>query len=430
MLRSLTLENFRAFKRADVELAALNIFVGPNNSGKSSIISAISLIAQNSQSSTQRFSLALNGGHTQLGTFYDVVHGHSARSAMTIGFAIEKYKYSYTFRYRPQKREIELVKSVVSSGDTEFLYESSKRTTTRFTRTRDGLPSVLKQAGRPRFSGLNAYMPLIFSSEGKVVEYGQQHEVRGFFNRAMARFSETFRYFDSVGAFRAAPERTYYYSGEAHASIGKNGENTAQILASSSPRQKNSILSSVAAWFGNAGIAKDIRVKALTNRHFEILVEDITGAANNITDSGFGCSQVLPVLVGGLQLLGRGVRGRMFVVQEPEIHLHPTAAAQLGSFFVNLASSRVQCFIETHSENIILRVARLVASGDIRAENVKIYWVSANENEHKLTNLWLKDDGTFVQPWPEGFFPTRADETLQLARASSRKSAEASKTVD
>src|SRR5262249_46089444 len=117
MLKSLQLENFRAFKRADVQLSRLNFFVGPNNSGKSSIISAISLIAQNSNPSVRNYSLALNGAHTQLGTFYDVVHGHSARSAITIGFEIDAHKYSYTFRYRPQRREIELVKATISDGE-------------------------------------------------------------------------------------------------------------------------------------------------------------------------------------------------------------------------------------------------------------------------------------------------------------------------
>lgn len=111
MLRSIKLENFRAFKQADIQLSELNIFVGPNNSGKSSLISAISLIAQNFRPSSQQYSLALNGPHTQLGTFYDVVHGHSARSTLTIGFSADEFLYSYAFRYRPGRREIELVKA-------------------------------------------------------------------------------------------------------------------------------------------------------------------------------------------------------------------------------------------------------------------------------------------------------------------------------
>jgi predicted ATPase len=419
MLRSITLENFRAFKRADVDLSMLNIFVGPNNSGKSSIISAISLIAQNSRPSSQQYSLALNGPHAQLGTFYDVVYGHSAKSAITIGFSIDEIKYSYTFRYRTQRREIELVTANVSSEEFELNYKSARTRIVKFRRA-DGQYLSLGNV-RPRAYGLHFFMPVLFSPNGKVSEIqNNQQNVRRFFNHSSMLLSNAFRGFDSVGAFRVAPERTYYFSGEAYANIGKNGENSAQILASSSSRQRMNILSSVSRWFNDSGIAKDVRVRPLTNRHFEILIEDVTGSPNNITDSGFGCSQVLPVLVGGYQILNRA-RGGMYVVQEPEIHLHPTAAAHLGSFFVNLAKKRVQCFIETHSENIVLRVARLVASGEIPASQVRVYWVSANEGEHKIINLALKEDGTFEKEWPEGFFPTRAEETLLLAQAASRK---------
>ncbi len=216
-----------------------------------------------------------------------------------------------------------------------------------------------------------------------------------------------------------APERTYYFSGEAHSTVGRNGENYAQILASSSPRQRMNALGSVSQWFNDAGIARDVSVKALTKRHFEIVIEDVTGSSNNITDFGFGCSQVLPVLVGGYQMLNTNARRGLYVVQEPEIHLHPTAAAQLGTFFVGLAKRRIQCIVETHSENIVLRVARLVAAGELDARDVNIYWVSGNKGKHKIVNLKLRDDGTFAKKWPEGFFPTRANETLQLAKAAS-----------
>jgi predicted ATPase len=416
------LENFRAFKRADVKLSNLNFFVGPNNSGKSSIISAISLIAQNSNPAIRNYSLALNGAHAQLGTFYDVVHGHSARSAMTIGFEIDASKYSYTFRYRPQRREIELVRATISEGENTFS-NSGKQSTLETSAGTSNLPK-----GRARFFGFNAYYPILFTTS-KATESNPQSTTRRLISRAMNSLIEHFRNFDSVGAFRVAPERTYYFSGEAHTSVGVHGQNSAQILASSSSRQRMNILGSVSQWFNQAGIAKEVRVNSLTKRHFEVLVEDATGSPNNITDSGFGCSQVLPVLVGGFQLMNRATRGgSLYVVQEPEIHLHPSAAAQLGSFFVDLTRRNIQCFVETHSENIILRVARLVAEGQLKASDVNIYWVSGNKGEHRVDLLQLNPDGTFKEKWPEGFFPTRADETLQLARAASgNKSGEGKK---
>lgn len=426
MLTSLAIENFRAFGSAEVDLSRLNIFVGPNNSGKSSIISAINLIAQNLRSGSQEFSLKLNGPYAQLGTYYDAVHGHGSQSRMSIGFTIDKFTYNYRFRYRPQKREIELVKFQVKDEDITYLFSRTKDGSTHAFSSkrldRDYVPTRI----RTRFYGLYAFLSTNMAPNVYAESVGSDfnRRLRDFSFRSMQQLELHFAAFDSVGAFRAAPERTYHYTGEAPSSVGRFGENFAQMLASSAStreRSSSNILRRVASWFDVAGIAKDVRINSLTNRHFEILVEDNTGSKNNITDSGFGCSQVLPVLVAGYTLLKerRHTRPPMLVVQEPEIHLHPTAAAHLGTYFTELSRDGVQCFVETHSENIVLRVARHVALGHLTPDDVCIYWVTGDGDRHQVTRLELNADGTFATDWPAGFFPTRASETMQLARAAS-----------
>lgn len=425
MLRSIKVENFRAFKRAEIDFSKVNVFVGPNNSGKSSLVSVINLISQNIRLNAQDSNLALNGAYVQLGTYIDVVNGHDPKSNISISFSIDKFKYEYEYRYRSHKREIELIKSSVSDGDIYASYD------------KDGSPSkfVLKSLSenieyrpgrvRVRFFGMYMFVPYgaVPSAEEGIPE-ASISKLRTFTFRSANALEQHFSAFDSVGAFRAAPERTYHYTGEAPSNVGRFGENFAQMLATnagSRGRSKNNILKRICEWFVVSGIAKDVKLKPLTNRHFEIIVKDNTGAESNITDSGFGCSQVLPVLVAGLNLLQdrRSSRPPMLVVQEPEIHLHPTAAAHLGTFFASLARSGVQCFVETHSENIVLRIARHVALKHLRPDDVRIYWVSEAEKEHKITMLELREDGTFKTDWPEGFFPTRASETMQLARAAS-----------
>ena len=46
MLTRLKTINFRGFKEIDVSLSRLNIFLGPNNSGKSNILSTLNLLSQ------------------------------------------------------------------------------------------------------------------------------------------------------------------------------------------------------------------------------------------------------------------------------------------------------------------------------------------------------------------------------------------------
>lgn len=425
MLTSLQIENFRAFKRASVDFSKLNIFVGPNNSGKSSIISAINLISQNISPGVQDTTLALNGPNVQLGTYYDVVHGHSSKSRIGIGFTIDKFRYEYRFRYRPNRREIDLIKFEMTDGERAYRYDKPEETANHEFLTRGSHRYLSSQYLRARFYGFYASLSIPIASRPDSDEEASFHrEIREFSFRSMRLVDQHFRSFDSVGAFRAAPERTYYYTGEVPGSVGRFGENFAQMLASHSSsrsRAKANILRQVSNWFVTSGVAQDVTIKPLTNRHFELIIQDNTGSKSNITDSGFGCSQVLPVLVSGYTLLEqkRSLTTPIFVVQEPEIHLHPTAAAHLGTFFVELSRSGLQCFVETHSENIVLRVARHVALKHLSPSDVRIYWVTGNEAEHYLTELSLNPDGTFATDWPEGFFPTRATETMQLARASS-----------
>lgn len=427
MLDRLSLTNFRAFKLLDLPFSKINIFVGPNNSGKSSIVSAINLIAQNvRRGARQNFTLALNGSYAELGTFHDVINGHKATSKMKIGFSLSGYDYEYQFRYRPQKREIELVKANVESQSTSYEYATTKDGIRQTFRHGKGVVHFATQQIKPRFYGLYLVLPVgqLAYEQGLGAVSEAFHDLRRLAVRSMTSLENHFTSFDSVGAFRAAPQRTYLYTGEAPEEVGRFGENFAQMIASmASSRDRASIatIGRINKWFSESGIAGGIEIKSLTNRHFELCVKDRTGSSNNIVDAGFGCSQVLPVIVGGYRLENykRRPGTPIFVVQEPEIHLHPSGAAHLGSYFVDLALRGVQCFVETHSENIILRVARHVAAGHLSPDDVRIYWVSDTVDGREVTALGFHPDGSFSMQWPDGFFPTRANEVMDLARLGS-----------
>ena len=55
--------------------------------------------------------------------------------------------------------------------------------------------------------------------------------------------------------------------------------------------------------------------------------------------------------------------GGVYLVQQPEIHLHPDAQAGLADFFIYLASHGVITIVETHSEYLLLRIRRRLAEG-------------------------------------------------------------------
>ena len=57
------------------------------------------------------------------------------------------------------------------------------------------------------------------------------------------------------------------------------------------------------------------------------------GLSLDITDVGFGVSQVLPVIVQGFFAKS----GSLTLIEQPEVHLHPRMQADLGDLFIDIA---------------------------------------------------------------------------------------------
>jgi predicted ATPase len=83
---------------------------------------------------------------------------------------------------------------------------------------------------------------------------------------------------------------------------------------------------------------------------------------SNLADVGYGISQILPVIVQGLLM----PPGAIYIVQQPEIHLHPDAQAGLTDFFLFLSSKGVRTIVETHSEYFLIRLRRRLSEGALR----------------------------------------------------------------
>ncbi len=67
------------------------------------------------------------------------------------------------------------------------------------------------------------------------------------------------------------------------------------------------------------------------------------------------CPRCFPVVVAAL------ARGESSViVEQPELHIHPQLQANLGDLFIEAIKEGKQFFLETHSENLLLRLLRRI----------------------------------------------------------------------
>src|SRR5262249_44221122 len=83
----------------------------------------------------------------------------------------------------------------------------------------------------------------------------------------------------------------------------------------------------------------------------------------NLPDAGSGLAQVLPILVQCAldQIYGDPSHTPLQIIEEPEMHLHPSAHAELADLYLRTArETGTRFLVETHSETLLLRLRRRV----------------------------------------------------------------------
>ena len=106
-----------------------------------------------------------------------------------------------------------------------------------------------------------------------------------------------------------------------------------------------------------------------------------------------------------------------FMIEQPEAQLHPSAQLEIASYFAHLWKERdVSSIIETHSDNILLRLRRLVANGFLSPKDVSVAFFTIDETEKTPTihNLDINDDGSMEDGLPMEFFGENIIEGLHL----------------
>ena len=158
--------------------------------------------------------------------------------------------------------------------------------------------------------------------------------------------------------------------------------------------------------FGDYGGPFQIRVKKHDGRY--------KGPWRNIVDVGYGVSQALPVLT---ELI-RPDTPDMFLLQQPEVHLHPMAQAALGSVFCEVAGTRKprrQLIVETHSDHLINRVRMDVRDevSDLKPEDVMVLYFERDGLDVKIHEVTFDELGNVDAPESyRGFFRTERERSI------------------
>ena len=454
----ITLKNFRCFREEQIaRLAPLTLLVGENSTGKTSFLAMIRALWD----VAYRHRVPdFKEEPYDLGSFDEIAHHRGARGGraeeIEAGFKVDPMtprrkksranangspgRFSVTFRRKgtapiPVKRRLgyeDISISIHQDQDQPWLRFGTPRGSWKLT-----IPETLRlqldaddarttepflfaaflfaadhyNDGRDREDGV-ALVPLQGSGsptndDVKLIEQlTELHE----------SFSHKIRPYASAPV-RSKPRRTY---DPARPARDPEGDYVPMYLASMHFQDKKvwTALRDRLENFGqSAGLFDEISIKPLGKRDsepFQVQVRKFAGGLKgpprNLIDVGYGVSQVLPVIT---ELL-RVDAPPMFLLQQPEVHLHPSAQAALGSLFCQVAGPARQLVVETHSDRLLDRVRMDVRDGKapLKPDDVSILYFERGALDVCIHSLRLDEEGNVLDA-PESYRRFFMEETAR-----------------
>lgn len=456
MFTSIAAKHFKGWRELPpLPLAPVTGLFGTNSSGKTSLLQLILLLKQTATSTDRAQALQLGDERTliELGSFRDLVYGHNTHLAIEIDaswsmdkaisfadpetgagtlFKTQNIEFSTSvsadksgrmevdeFSYQMDEASVRLSRSTRRHGrkDPEYNLQAAVRERPDYLKRVQGrawpLPAPIKCYGFP--DEAIAY----YQNSGFVGELELELE-RQFINRTFY-----------LGPLRETPLRQYRWKGTHPEDVGPSGDRAVEALLASRERGKPNarafnarghamrritVEQHVAEWLVGLGLVTNFDVERLSADAdiYRVLVRRTPKSAPvYLTDVGFGVSQILPVLV----LLAYVPPGSTVLLEQPEIHLHPSVQSGLADVILEAATiRRVQVLVESHSEHLLRRLQLRVAEERASASDVALYFCDATDDGLTARSLQLNVLGE-IENWPGGFFGDPLAETAAIARA-------------
>ena len=450
MLERLKLENFKAWRKADLRFGRVTGFFGTNSAGKSSILQLLLLLKQTRNATDRGLVLDFGGpgDMASLGTFADVVHGHDERRRLR--WILEWSLPKPTMLSNPMgppgignrleiRCDVEMRKSGIRSRELAY----------RFAGVNFGLQlransdKEFELASDWEFEQDTGWKFEFIRSRGRawplpppIKSYRFPNETRTYYQNAdfLSDFELAYEnLMDSIyylGPLREYPRRQYHWGGSSPEDVGQRGERAVDAILAATLRGEMRSLGyrkwgkpfqgMIAHWLKELDLIYDFRLEEIAqklNLYRAMVKTSSSSVPTALTDVGFGVSQVLPALV----LLYYVPEGSIVLMEQPEIHLHPAVQSGLADLMLNVATARnVQIVVESHSEHLMRRLQRRVAEEEASSEHVKLYFVSNDRGVARVSDLALNKWGE-IENWPDNFFGDEMGEIAAITKASLKR---------
>ncbi len=449
-LQKITIENFKCFQKlTEIEFGKLTLLTGANSSGKSSIIYSILGAIQSGEFP---FQFSTNGKYVNMGDFKEIIFNHHRKEKIKLGFtfkngSIHKIETIWTedgnnnlpklFELNAEADHFALsVKSKGKKYAVDFIYNPEKD------------PSFISNEFFKEINKLlnKSVKTVTRKSEKKnksekesdafdyVEEMSSPHEIKGlllndipFFDfkseekgifklkQIISEISGLFSIYDNqinfISSFRLHPERTYLEQTKSKLKVNNYGDGYLDQIIYWETKNKPKF-NQLIKILKELNLLESIKSKRLEGGRYEISVQVKKGGIDtSLSDVGFGISQFLPIIVADLQLPESST---LFVAQ-PEIHLHPSVQSSFGEYLIKQMKTEDKNYvIETHSEYLLNKIRLAVVKGEIKENDVKIYFVDNQSKNNAIHKIAFTKKGQILNA-PDNFFKTYMIDVMEIA---------------
>lgn len=398
-----TMEEVRCFgERQTLEIRPLTFLVGENSTGKTTALACFHILADYLRGT----GIDFNQSPYSMGVFKDIVrNSYKKEKNFKLGFA-SKYNnedIETTIELIEKKEGIEPVVSSITMKltDGEIIVRAEDAMDKRELR----LDSFDEEQNRYRIAcnsdRLNEYSVFFFfppftqESEGEITfsKYFEK-KVKNFIGSPWDVF-RTMSVF-STSPIRSRPKRTYDPEREFDDPEGSDIPMYLMRIEATKKKDWEKLKQQLIKFGISSGLFQDIKIKNFgrsLSGPFQLQFK-VRGPTSNITDVGYGVSQILPILV---QILNYGIRKgpepeyedmSYFLLQQPEVHLHPRAQTEFSSLLAKLANQgKLSFIIETHSDYMIDRARIEIRKGNIKPDDVSLIYFEPKGNIVNVHNV-------------------------------------------
>lgn len=361
MIKGIYFSNYKAFRTGHVEIRPITLIIGKNSSGKSSICKLLPLLSK-SLSNRLPVPFLLDNDGVSVGARYNDVFRGQTNSGLVLG--VETLGgLQIDSEFIINNGELVVYSNKVHVGTSYFI-------------------SWFDDASKNRIKGMFSES---FLRDAKI-------------QRRMIQMSV-----DYISPLRREANYAIRYKGKGYCcKVGDDGSNAYDLLIDSyldgSPLYKK-----VSLWMENNLEGQRLIIKRLAgdSEVFGFYVNR-GGVLVNLADVGQGISQLLPIIV--QSFLPSEYKADVTVIEQPALHLHPAAHAAVAERLVRAAvGTKKRYVIESHSENMLLCIRKLVHEKVLRTNDIIVYYVHNDDGNASLQEISINENG-LLSSWPEGVF--------------------------